>query len=325
MNISTIRVLVRQALHEPSTRTARVINGGIILLIVLSVSIIPLHFIPGIEWVHPYLFFFDRIVVTIFTFEYVLRIWSARFPVRYLTSWWGIIDLVAIFPFYLSRFGVFANMEVFLLLRILRILKLGKAYDIERMALISCTKGNHGEFSIHPNEKIERVVQKHPIVLLLALVFPLFFTSTGLMVLVFFRVNMFSLAFSILFFFFAVVFFIKAWLDYNYDVIYITTHRVLLQNRELFGAVTNDVSYRAITNVVPSNTGILHWLIGFGDIKIETASNIGVIDFTDTPDPHGTVSHISKNREKVLHGSSADLDDPLMTGANANIVEETKK
>lgn len=312
MSIGIIRAFVHKALHEPSTKTARIINGTIILLIVLSIAVIPLHFIPGIEWAHPYLYFFDRMVVTIFTIEYVLRIWSARYPLRYITSWWGVIDLVAILPFYLARFELFANPEVFLLLRILRILKLGRAYDMERMAILSCegSKG-HGEFKILPNEKIERVVQKHPIMLLISLILPLFFTSIALLILVFFQANIFGIAISILFFFFAAVFFIKAWLDYNYDVIYVTSHRIIFQNRELFGSITNDVSYRAITNVVPDNTGILHWILGFGNIKIETASNIGVIDFRDSPDPHSVVQHISKNREKVLHGKPPAPDDPL--------------
>lgn len=302
LNMGTIRAFVHKALHEPSTQPARLINGTIILLIILSIAVIPLHFIPGIEWVHPYLFFFDRMVVTIFTVEYVLRIWSARFPFRYIVSWWGIIDLVAILPFYLARFELFANPEVFLLLRLLRIMKLGKTYDMERLAIVNCSNNNHGEFKVLPDEIIERVVPKHPIVLLLALVLPLFFISISLLVLVFFQASMFGIAVSLLFFFFAVVFFIKAWLDYNYDVIYITNHRVIFQNRELFGSITNDVSYQAITNVVPDNTGIMHWLLGFGDIKIETASNIGIIDFLDSSDPHSVVQHISKNREKSLRG-----------------------
>ena len=300
MNVESLRLFVNASLHDPRTRVSRFVNGFVVFLIVFSVAVVPLHFLPGVGWIEEPLYLFDRVVVTVFTVEYLLRIWSARKPFRYLVSWWGLIDLVAILPFYLAQFELFAVPEVFLMLRILRILKLGKAYDMERLAILDCREGEHGAFRLTPGERIERVVQKHPVVLLVSLIFPLFFTSAGLFILVFFDANNFALAVSLLFFFFAVIFFLKAWLDYNYDVIYITNYRVVLQNRELFGVAINDVSYEAITNVVPSNLGILHWLLGFGNIQIETASSVGVFHFHDSSDPHEVVQHISLNRQKTF-------------------------
>jgi len=271
----------------------------VIFLIIFSVAVIPLHFIDGPEWVGTPLFLFDRTVVTIFTAEYVLRIWAAKKPFRYVFSWWGIIDLIAILPFYLAKLALFGSSQAFLALRILRLLKLGRVYDMERVAILSCSKNSHGEFKVIPGEEIERVVQKHPLVLLISLSLPLAFTSTGLFTLVFSQ-SVFAIAVSILFFCLAIIFFINAWLNYNYDVIYITNRRIIVQNRHLFGSTANDISYEAITNVVPSNTGIIHWLFKFGNIRLETASSAGIVNFNDTPKPHSVVQHISANRELVL-------------------------
>ncbi len=320
----SFRGFVNQALHNPCTKSSRIINGFIIFLIIFSISVIPLHFFTEPAWIHEPLFLFDRIVVTIFTLEYILRIWSARKPIRYITSWWGIIDLIAILPFYLARFDLFTAPEIFLLLRIFRLLKLGRAYEMERLAIANCAEGSHGEFHVIPGEKIERVVQKHPLVLLANLILPLFLTSAGLLIIVFFPESMLGISIAILFFFFAVVFFIKAWLDYNYDVIYITNQRVIFQNRELFGSITDEVSYESITNVVPNNIGLWHWLFGFGDIKVETPApgKAGVLTFENAPNPHEVVRHISHNRQLTFQAKASRAE--LIAKSKEEEIEKLK-
>jgi len=297
--IEKFRHVVNCSLHDPSTRWARIVNGFLVFLIVFSVAVIPVHFLPDIEWAYDKLFFFDRLTVSIFTIEYVLRIWSAKYPSKYVFSWWGIIDLAAILPFYLARFGLFGTPEIFLFLRMLRILKLSKIYDMEHAAIDRCQGGSHGEFRTIPGERIERIVQKHPLVFFLSLFLPLFFTVIGLTILVFFRATPIATSISIVIFLFGFIFFIKAWLDYNYDVIYITNRRVVLQNRELFGSKGNDVAYESITNVIPENMGFFRWIIGFGNIQIETAS-VTDIYFTHATKPHEIVRHISENRQRIL-------------------------
>jgi voltage-gated potassium channel len=65
----------------------------------------------------------------LFTAEYALRLLCTRHPLRYATSFFGIVDLMAVLPTYLAFFvpEVHALIDVRLLrlLRIFRILKLG--------------------------------------------------------------------------------------------------------------------------------------------------------------------------------------------------------
>ncbi|MCK5460495.1 ion transporter [Candidatus Gracilibacteria bacterium] len=288
----------------------KIINGFLVFLIVLSIAVLPLHFLPSPDWVHDYLIFFDKFIITVFTVEYILRIWSARRPLRYIFSKWGAIDLIAIIPFYLAKMSLLSAPEIFFGFRILRILKLGKIYDIERAAILDCAKDSHGEFRVLEGEEIEHVVRKHPLVFLLNLLLPLSLTTTSLTVLVFFQANLFAVIFTCLFLFFAGIFFFKAWLDFNYDVIYITNRRIILQNRELFGAFSNDISYESITNVKPDNTGILHWLLKFGNIQIETAAIQGTLYFHDAPNPHEVVRHIIRNRQKILENNRDNFHQP---------------
>ncbi len=291
---------VNHCLHNPDSRMAKFVNGTLVFLIIFSIAVIPAHFLPAAIWAEKYINIFDKIIITIFTIEYFLRIWSAKSRSHYIFSWWGFIDLVATLPFYLAKFGLIDKPELFLLLRLLRILKLGRIYDMERTAITGCAANMHGEFKVLGDEHIERVVQKHSLMFLLKLLMPLFLTSLGLSIILFSEAHIIALPFAILFFFFAAVFFFKAWLDFNYDVIYITNKRVILQNRELFGSITNDITYESITNVKPNNIGIWHFLFGFGSVCIETAAVAGTLDFHDAPDPHEIVRHITANRQKSI-------------------------
>lgn len=306
MNYIQIKKFINHCLHDPSTRAAKFVNGSLVFLIIFSIAVIPVHFMPHSDWADKYITIFDKVIVTIFTIEYFLRIWSAERRFAYITSWWGIIDLLATLPFYLAKMGLLAKPEIFLLLRILRILKLGRIYDLERKAISGCAANMHGEFRVLGNECIERVVQKHSLIFLGKLLMPLFLTTLGLIIILFSEGNILAIPIAVLFFFFAAVFFFKAWLDFNYDVIYITNRRVILQNRELFGSITNDITYESITNVKPSNIGIWHFVFGFGSICIETASMDGTLNFHDAPAPHDVVRHITSNRQKVLERRKVD-------------------
>lgn len=115
------------------------INGFIMFLIILSVVEIILesyqNLSPGLS---RFLSFFEVFVVIVFTIEYFLRIWIADLRYRKLSPWrarWkvitstaGLVDLVAILPFYLPLLIVtdLRVVRVLRLLRLLRIFKLGR-------------------------------------------------------------------------------------------------------------------------------------------------------------------------------------------------------
>lgn len=108
-------------------------NFDIVLLwaIVGSVVLVMLSTVKSL--VIPYRPFFrsSEIVFTLFfTVEYMLRIYSSPKPLKYITSFYGIIDFLAIVPSYLEF--IFLNshylfmIRTFRLIRVFRILKLGR-------------------------------------------------------------------------------------------------------------------------------------------------------------------------------------------------------
>ena len=91
---------------------------------------------------------FEAVASTVFTIEYVLRIWTAselyseRNPwiarCRYVASGMAIIDLLAILPFWLPMFlpESMLGMRAFRLVRLLRIFKLNRYFDA--LVMVGC-------------------------------------------------------------------------------------------------------------------------------------------------------------------------------------------
>ena len=91
------------------------VNITLTVLIFLNTVAIVLHTVPSIGGRFNQFFLdFEVFSVTIFTIEYLLRVWSCvERPeyrhwffgrLRFIFSAWGIIDLLAIFPFFLFLF-----------------------------------------------------------------------------------------------------------------------------------------------------------------------------------------------------------------------------
>ena len=68
----------------------------------------------------------EVVTVAIFTTEYALRLIVADSPRRFALSFFGIIDLIAILPFYLSLGVDLRSVRVLRVLRLLRILRVGR-------------------------------------------------------------------------------------------------------------------------------------------------------------------------------------------------------
>jgi len=71
----------------------------------------------------------EVILVGIFTLEYLLRIYVADKKLAFVFSFFGLIDLLAILPFYLATGLDLRSVRVFRLLRLFRVLKLLRYSD----------------------------------------------------------------------------------------------------------------------------------------------------------------------------------------------------
>ena len=129
------------ALEGEHPRFGRSVAIGLQGLIILSVLCIGIETLPGLpSWAVTLLGVTETWIVLVFTAEYLLRVFAAERPLGYVTSFWGVIDLLAILPFYLGLGSGLQAARAFRLLRLFRILKLARysrAADRIRQALRS--------------------------------------------------------------------------------------------------------------------------------------------------------------------------------------------
>ena len=129
------RSLVREKIHEiifeADTPMGKLFDVVLLVLIAASVLVVMLESVNYINARYADLFFtLEWIFTIIFTIEYLLRIYSVYRPLKYVLSFFGIIDLLAILPAYLSFFVIAGThslmvIRAFRLIRIFRIFKLG--------------------------------------------------------------------------------------------------------------------------------------------------------------------------------------------------------
>jgi len=112
------------------------------VLVVFLDSIISIHASAG-HWLYVAEWFFT----IAFTLEYLMRIITVKKPIVYITSFYGIIDLLSILPTYISLMAVGGQLLIVIrilrLLRIFRVLKLGRYLRASSMLLIAVRNSRH--------------------------------------------------------------------------------------------------------------------------------------------------------------------------------------
>lgn len=127
-------------------------------------------------------------------------------------------------------------------------------------------------------EQVLHVISRHPLFFVLNILPAVISFAGAIVLLAIFGLEPIVLGIDAILLSFSGVFFWKTWLDYHYDAIFVTTHRLIFQDRHLLGRNINQVRYRSITNVRPRHTGIVSYVLGFGAIIIETAADSADIE-----------------------------------------------
>ena len=112
-------------IYGTSTKAGRLFDLILLGLILLSVLLVMMETVAAFDLkYHAELVFLEWIITGFFTIEYLLRILTINKSWKYIFSFYGIIDLLAILPMYLSIF--FIGTSIFSVVRSLRLLRLFK-------------------------------------------------------------------------------------------------------------------------------------------------------------------------------------------------------
>jgi len=114
---------LNEIIFEADSCAGRWFDILLILFIVLSVLVVMLDSVSLVRSEYGSLLYILEWVFTIlFSIEYVLRLISVISPLKYATSFFGVIDLLAIVPTYLSV--LLPGSQYFMVIRVLRVLRI---------------------------------------------------------------------------------------------------------------------------------------------------------------------------------------------------------
>ena len=125
MNKRNLKEGLHSVIFEADTPAGKLFDVLLFVAILTSVGLTMLSSVESIRaeydiWLRP----LNGLFTILFTIEYGLRLYCSYRPARYARSFFGIVDLLSILPFYLSLFIPGTRfLDVIKVLRMLRIFR----------------------------------------------------------------------------------------------------------------------------------------------------------------------------------------------------------
>ncbi len=124
-----VRRVMYDVIFGIDTPAGRNFDIALVVAIMLSILVVVLDSVRGIGHEHADLMMgLEWAFTLLFTVEYVARLACVQRPLRYATSFYGVIDLVSVLPTYLSLLlpgtSAFLDVRILRLLRVFRIFKM---------------------------------------------------------------------------------------------------------------------------------------------------------------------------------------------------------
>lgn len=120
---------IHEIIFEADTPMGKTFDVVLLLAILASLILVSLESVGSISVTYSALFFWAEWFFTIlFTIEYLLRIYCIYRPSKYIFSFYGIIDFLAILPAYLSL--VISGSHYLLVIRAMRLIRVFRIFKL---------------------------------------------------------------------------------------------------------------------------------------------------------------------------------------------------
>ena len=131
MRFNPLREKIHSIIFKADTAPGKAFDIALFLFIIGSVIAVMLESVKGIgDKYHDFFYALEWIFTIFFTIEYGLRIYCVYKPWKYILSFYGIIDLLAILPTYISLFV--AGTQYLLVIRALRLLRVFRIFKLAK-------------------------------------------------------------------------------------------------------------------------------------------------------------------------------------------------
>ncbi len=129
--MNSLRRKLSDIIFRTDTPLAKGFDVILLISILLSVIVVMLDSVPSIHLSSgEALLICEWIFTILFTIEYIVRIYSTEKRLKYIFSFYGIIDLLAILPSYVSM--IFVGTQYLMVIRILRLLRIFRILKLDR-------------------------------------------------------------------------------------------------------------------------------------------------------------------------------------------------
>ncbi len=120
-----------EIIYEADTKAGKAFDIVLLILILLSVLVVIVESVSSIRTDFSIeLKILEWVITLLFTLEYFVRIWIIRKPIKYIVSFYGIVDLLAIIPTFLALF--IAGTQSLIIIRAIRLLRVFRILKITR-------------------------------------------------------------------------------------------------------------------------------------------------------------------------------------------------
>ncbi len=130
-----LRGTIYDIIFEADTPAGRGFDIALLVAILASITIESMQTVPGFTQQPQLLSLFniaEWVLTFLFTIEYVLRLYCVRKPLRYVFSFWGLIDVLSIMPSYITYF-IGTSSRSFVIIRSIRLLRVFRVLKLWRM------------------------------------------------------------------------------------------------------------------------------------------------------------------------------------------------
>ncbi len=125
----SLKSRLHDIIFEADTPAGKSFDVMLLILIIASVLSVILESIPALNARYlPVFQVLEWTFTILFTIEYLLRIYAVKKPMAYMFSFFGVIDLLAILPTYLSL--VFYGSQYLLVIRAVRLLRVFRIFKL---------------------------------------------------------------------------------------------------------------------------------------------------------------------------------------------------
>ena len=124
-----LRLVLHEIIFEAETPAGRAFDIVLLWCIGISVTVVMLNSVESLHSRYGRIFSaIEWFFTLLFSLEYILRLVSVRRPWRYAASFFGLVDLMALLPTYLSLF--FPGSQYLLSIRVLRLIRVFRIFKL---------------------------------------------------------------------------------------------------------------------------------------------------------------------------------------------------